>query len=161
MAYTDTVVWRAQRTRRDGCAPLTLHPLLTGATVDWSAESASELFGSLVAHILHGLIIGVTYAALDGLWVRLLVESDPIRREADWRPEAATALLPSLIGHLAFGAMTAFTFLLLQRRYARWLLLDPRHVAREMRRSRPAGTPAPALWLFLLGMGILLPILLG
>jgi hypothetical protein len=74
--------------------------------------------------------------------------------EADWRPEAATALLPPLIGHLVFGAMTAFTFHLLERRYSRWLLPDPRHEAREERRTRPVGTPAPALWLFLLGMGV-------
>ena len=79
----------------------------------------------------------------------------------DWRASAAVALLPSLIGHLIYGGATAFTFLLLERRYKRWLLLDPRIAAREQRRLRPVGTPAPALWFFALGLGVLLPILLG
>src|SRR6266478_5206806 len=79
----------------------------------------------------------------------------------DWRASAAVALLPSLIGHLIYGGATAFTFLLLERRYKQWLLLDPRIAAREQRRLRPVGTPAPALWFFALGLGELLPILLG
>src|SRR5215475_14343484 len=79
----------------------------------------------------------------------------------DWRASAAAALFPSLLGHLIYGGVTAFTFLLLERKYKRWLLLDPRLAAREQRRLRPVGTPAPALWFFALGLGVLLPILLG
>jgi hypothetical protein len=65
------------------------------------------------------------------------------------------------MGHLIYGAVTAFIFLLLEHRYTRALILEPRFAARELRRIRPIGTPAPALWLFALGLGVLLPILLG
>ena len=248
--------------------PLTLLPLAAGMPLDWSAEQGSAFFGSLVGHILYGLILGVAYATIDKVWIRLFIQSDPLNREiegpglhvlrslgwgaiagligglasmpvmiatgvlpkvagvdssfigfrglvihllvsaligmtygllfrnetsspgfgiawgwlfgliwwylgpmtllpllltgvCDWSTDAASALLPSLLGHLIYGAVTALIFFLLDRRYTRSLLLDPRTSARELRRIRPVGTPAPALWLFALSLGVLLPILLG
>ena len=248
--------------------PLTVFPLASRTPLDWSADHGSDLFGSLVGHILYGLVLGVTYATIDRLWVKLFIESDPLNRESegpgllvlrslswgalaglagglvsspvmiasgvlpkiagldtplsvfralllhllvsaligmtfgllfrhesssavlgvmwgwlfgviwwylgpmtflpllltgeiDWRTSAASALLPSLMAHLIYGATTAVAFLLLETRYTHRLLLNPRTAGHEVRRVRPVGTPAPALWFFALGLGVLLPILLG
>src|ERR1700722_7842946 len=245
-------------------AHLTILPWIARGHFDWSASYAASVFGSLVGHILYGLIVGIAYATFDKLWLRLFVESDPLNRQfegpgiqtlrslswgaiagliggiagapilfatgvlprltastnfatpkvllanvlisivlgmlygilfrnesssvgmgvawgwlfgliwwyagpitlqpllltgqCDWSTDAVSYLLPSLMGHLIYGAVTALVFMILELRYARWLLLDPRVAARVARTVRQTGTPAPALWLFALGLGILLPI---
>jgi hypothetical protein len=246
--------------------PLTIMPIWARQPLDWSWQRGAALFGSLVGHVVYGLLAGLVYGAFDKLWIGFFTDSDPIHREPegpgvsvlhslkwgalaslagglaldlvlvasgstpaalwtshsptlglaaglaistvlgmsygllfhreapsfgaavlwgllfglirwyvdpltiepillrggfDWSVGAASVLLPSLVGQLLFGAVTAWSFLALEKRHAAWLLLDPRIAAREAKRRRPEGTPAPGLWLFTLGTGVLLPILLG
>ena len=247
--------------------PLTILPLWSRQPVDWSSSHASSLFGSLIGHIVYGVIVGLLYAVVDRLWVKFFTESDPIRRQPEgpgvrfirlmqwgavsgvaggalyalvlvvtgswkeiaaiaggtsatlgffihlvisvlmgasygllfqreapnlasgigwglvygltgwfigpltlfpvaqghslWAPADARAQFPALVGQLMYGAMAAASFWLLERRHDEWLLLDPRIAAREESLRRPVGTAAPALWLFVLCLGVLLPVLLA
>src|SRR3989442_6997737 len=78
-----------------------------------------------------------------------------------WTMQAADILLPSLLGHLIYGAATGLVFFWFESQHAAWLLLDKRIAVHEERLRRPPGTPAPALWLVVLGLGVVLPIVLG
>src|ERR1700751_3884909 len=62
---------------------MTIMPLWRGRRLDWSYQHGQELYGSLVGHIVYGLIVGVVYAAGDRLWCALFIESDPINRQPE------------------------------------------------------------------------------
>jgi hypothetical protein len=164
---------------------LTSSPLMlaTGALTRVNGlDVPLSILSGLVIHLLVSLFIGMSYGVLFrneasnllmasawgwlfGLiwWYAGPLTLLPLllRGEIDWRLSAVSALLPSLFGHLTYGAVTGFVFYLLERRYVNRHTLDPRTTALELRRLRPIGTPAPALWFLIMGLGVAIPILLG
>lgn len=122
-------------------------------------------FGALFRHEAPDLRSGVVWGLVYGLtwWFFGWLTLYPILlgRGVTWDASAAAAAMPGLVGHLTYGATTALIFFLMERRHHEWLVLDPRLAVREARRQRPIGSPAPALWLLVLGLGVLLPIMLG
>jgi hypothetical protein len=128
--------------------------VLIGMSYGWLFERESPNF---ISGVGWGLLYGLIWWFLGPFTLFQAV----LGRSFTWSPGAVANSLPSLLGHLLYGISTAATFLLLERRQERWDRLDPRFAAREERLRRPTGTPAPALWFFAVGLGVLLPVLLG
>ena len=154
------------------------HVLTSVAGIDTHLSVASGLLVHLLVSTLIGMSYGVLFRdeasnlAMAGAWGwvfgliwwyagPLTLLPLILTGEIDWRVTAASALLPSLLGHLIYGACTGLLFYVFERTYTKKQMLDPRMIAREQRRRRPIGTPAPALWFFALGMGVVIPLLLA
>ena len=74
--------------------PPTILPIWQGNALDWSYARGSPLFGSLVGHIVYGLIVGLIYAAVDRPWVGF--SPSPIRSTVN--PKARLAVLFAAVG---------------------------------------------------------------
>lgn len=107
--------------------------------------------------VLWGLVYGLMWWIIGALTLfPMLLGAAPA-----WTAPEMGAALPSLFGHLSYGGATGGVFYLLERRQREWAKLDPRIAEWERDRRRAVGTPAPAVWVFTLGMGVLVvPILL-
>src|SRR5260370_42280293 len=58
--------------------PLTLKPLLLGHAPDWSLAQGQELFGSLMGHIVYGLIVSLIYPAFAEPWGGSFMRTDSV-----------------------------------------------------------------------------------
>ncbi len=79
-----------------------------------------------------------------------------------WGATTVAATFPNLIGHLAYGAGLGLIFYILEARYSPWWVPRRRaEVAREAHYKEQVLTSAPALWTFLIAVGLTLPVLLA
>lgn len=111
---------------------------------------------NLGSGIAWGLVYGLVWWFVGPLTLLPTLLGEPLA----WSGSAVSASLPSLIGHLMYGAPTGAVFYMLERRQLAWAQIDPRIATQDRERRRPVGTPAPAVWLFVLGMGTVVLILL-
>lgn len=128
--------------------------ILIGMSYGFLFEHESPDAGSSMAW---GMLYGLAWWFLGPLTLMPVLLGHPVI----WTTQAADVLLPSLLGHVIYGAATGLVFFWFESRHAQWLLLDKRYASQEARLRRPPGTSAAALWLVVLGLGIVLPIVLG
>jgi uncharacterized membrane protein YagU involved in acid resistance len=79
-----------------------------------------------------------------------------------WTVEAAAGALGSLIGHLVYGAGLGITFYLLEARHNPWWIpVRQVQAMRIKRRKAQVFTSAPALWVMVVIIALIIPVVLG
>ncbi len=79
-----------------------------------------------------------------------------------WTLSAAAAAFPALVGHLAYGAGLGVAFYLLEARYRPWWVSRSQaEGARLARRQAQIMSSAPAVWVLVVVMALILPVALG
>ena len=126
---------------------------IIGATYGLLFRRESYTYG---AGLAWGLVYGLVWWFLGPLTLMPIL----LGAEVQWSLESALAAYPSLIGHLAYGGATALVYQFLVRRYD-WSFRVDLRAGPAPGPERPSGTPAPALWVLVLVMGVMLPLLLA
>ena len=126
---------------------------IIGATYGLLFRRESYTYG---AGLAWGLVYGLVWWFLGPLTLMPIL----LGAEVQWSLESALSAYPSLIGHLAYGGATALVYQFLVRSYD-WSFRVDLRAGPAPGRERPSGTTAPALWVLVLVMGVMLPLLLA
>ncbi|MBI2087746.1 MAG: hypothetical protein HYT78_03270 [Deltaproteobacteria bacterium] len=124
---------------------------IIGATYGLLFRREAYTYG---AGLAWGLVYGLVWWFLGPLTLMPIL----LGAEVQWSLASALGAYPSLIGHLAYGSATALAYQLLVMRYDPALRKGSRSVRTHLRRT--SGTPAAALWVVVLMLGLMLPLLL-
>jgi hypothetical protein len=137
-----------------GFVILLVTSVLVGMSYGLLFEHESPDAGSSMAW---GMLYGLAWWFLGPLTLMPLL----LGHAPSWNMQAADLFLPFLPGLVIYGAATGLVFFWFESHHDQWVLIDHRLTAQKARLRRPFGTPAPALWLVVLGLGIVLPMILG
>ncbi len=107
-----------------------------------------------------GVMWGVVYGFLWWIIGPLTLLPVALGEGFSWGLAALVDGLPWLVGLYLYGAATGAGFYWLEQRRKAWGRVNPRIAAHERRRQRRVGTPAPATWLIVLVVSVVLVLLL-
>jgi uncharacterized membrane protein YagU involved in acid resistance len=144
---------------------------------------SSSSFTGLVVHLAIASLIGMSYGLLFrrqsydvgsalgwGVsygflwWILGAMTLMPLLLggQLQWTAAAAADAFPALVGHLAYGAGLGVTFYLLEARHRPWWVSrTAAEAARVARRKEQILTSAPAIWVLVVMIALMLPVLLG